>query len=145
MGISADVMVGHTATVQRTISDGDVALFALITGDHHPLHLDDHYASTTPFGQRIVPVALVSGIIEAALAATIPGKYAIIHEHALTFPQPLPVEDTMAITITVTALNVVAAQAHCRVVATRNDGAEIACGQVTLHLADVPPTDDDAP
>ncbi|MBA3826489.1 MAG: MaoC family dehydratase N-terminal domain-containing protein [Ktedonobacterales bacterium] len=138
MGISADLMVGQIATVARTISDADVALFALITGDHHPLHLDAHYAHATRFGQRIVPAALVSGIVEAALAATIPGKYAIICAQALAFAVPMLVEDTLTITITLMALDHATAHAHCGVVATRNDGAEVVRGTVTLQIEDLP-------
>jgi len=138
MGISADLMVGQVAMVARTISDADVALFALITGDHHPLHLDAHYASATHFGQRIVPAALVSGIIEAALAATIPGRYAIICEQSLAFVVPMLVEDTLTITITLTALDRAVDHAHCRVVATRDDGAEVVSGTVTLQIEDLP-------
>jgi 3-hydroxybutyryl-CoA dehydratase len=142
MSISADLMVGQVATVARTISDADVALFALITGDHHPLHLDAHYADATHFGQRIVPAALVSGIIEAALAATIPGRYAIICGLSLAFVAPMPVEDTLTITITLTALDDAAAHAHCGVVATRDDGAEVVRGTVTLHIEDLPAFDE---
>jgi 3-hydroxybutyryl-CoA dehydratase len=138
MDDSANLMVGQTATVTRMISDADVALFALITGDHHPLHLDAHYASRTHFGQRIVPTALVNGIIEAALAATIPGKYAIICNHALVFASPMPVEDTLVITLTLTSLDRATAHAHCQVVAVRNDGAEVVCGNVTLRIEDLP-------
>ncbi len=142
MGISADLMVGQTATVARTISDADVALFALITGDHHPLHLDAHYARATHFGHRIVPTALVSGIIEAALAATIPGRYAIVCQQTLAFAVPMPVEDTLTITITLSALDPAAARARCQVSATRDDGAEVARGEVTLRIEDLPTVED---
>jgi 3-hydroxybutyryl-CoA dehydratase len=142
MGISAEVMVGQTATVSRMISDADVALFALITGDHHPLHLDAHYASGTHYGHRIVPAALVSGIIEAALATAIDGTYGVINDHALVFVTPMPVEDTLTITITLASLDREAARAHCQVVATRNDGAEVVRGKVTLCIEDLPQADE---
>jgi 3-hydroxybutyryl-CoA dehydratase len=142
MSISAEVMVGQTTTVSRMISDADVALFALITGDHHPLHLDTHYATGTRYGHRIVPAALVSGIIEAALATAIDGTYGVINDHTLVFAAPMPVEDTLCITITLTSLDREAARAHCQVVATRDDGTEVVRGKVTLSIEDLPMVDE---
>lgn len=50
-------------TVGRTITEGDVYLFAGITGDHNPLHTDEEFGKTTPFGHRIAHGMLVTAIV----------------------------------------------------------------------------------
>lgn len=55
-------------TATRTVTDGDIQAFAEVSGDHNPLHLDDDYASQSPFGRRIahglLGLALASGLMQ---------------------------------------------------------------------------------
>ena len=48
-----EIRLGQTATYSKTIGEREVTLFALVSGDINPLHLDADYAKTTPFGERI--------------------------------------------------------------------------------------------
>jgi acyl dehydratase len=48
----ADIQLGQTATYSSTVGDKEVRLFAAVSGDVNPLHLDQAYAATTPFGER---------------------------------------------------------------------------------------------
>ena len=143
MSIFEGLVVGQTATVTRAITDADVALFALITGDHHPLHLDAHYAQSTHYGQRIVPAALISGVIEAALAENLPGRQGMVRCKRLEFLTPMAVDETLTVIITLLSLAPDEGRAHCAVVATQSDGAEVARGNVDLHIEDLPPFNDE--
>ncbi|EMA53793.1 MaoC family dehydratase [Halococcus thailandensis] len=60
--------VGDKVTFSKRLTDDDVRAFAAASGDTNPLHLDDEYAESTMFGERIVHGTLVSGLISAALA-----------------------------------------------------------------------------
>jgi 3-hydroxybutyryl-CoA dehydratase len=48
------VKIGEQATLSKTVTDADMLAFAAISGDFDPVHVDDEYAKTTPFGRRIV-------------------------------------------------------------------------------------------
>jgi 3-hydroxybutyryl-CoA dehydratase len=137
---------GETATYTRQVTDADVALFALITGDQHPLHLNQHYAAGTRFAQRIIPTTLIAGIVEAALATTIPGMCGVVQRQQLEFPALAYVDD--AITVTITVLGVEATQAHmcCGINASNQNGETVARGEMRLAIEDLPAVgeDDDA-
>jgi acyl dehydratase len=45
--------IGTQATLSRTITEDDILLFALVSGDHNPIHLDHDYAERSLFGKRI--------------------------------------------------------------------------------------------
>jgi acyl dehydratase len=129
---------GATGTYTRVITDADVALFALITGDQHPLHLDQNYALATSYGRRVVPPTLIGGIIEAALTAILPGTPKMLHCQSLEYPQPLFVESTLTVTIAIMPEPDATARIHCRISATDQDGVVVAIGATTLDVVDLP-------
>jgi len=136
---------GATATYTRPLRDADVALFALITGDQHPLHLDQQYASDTRFGRRVIPTALISGIVEVALATTIPGMQGMVRHQTLEYPALAFIDDEITVTITVLATNAATATICCGIAATNQDGALVARGETCLAIEHLPAvTEDDA-
>ncbi|MCA0417378.1 MAG: hypothetical protein LCH80_01420, partial [Proteobacteria bacterium] len=48
-----DLAIGRSESLMRTVMERDVALFAELSGDANPIHLCDHFAAGTKFGQRI--------------------------------------------------------------------------------------------
>jgi acyl dehydratase len=58
--------VGKTVTFSKTVSESDVYLFAGITGDFDPIHVDEEYAKTTQYGRRIAHGALTLGYMSTA-------------------------------------------------------------------------------
>ncbi|MBL6945448.1 MAG: MaoC family dehydratase [Rhodospirillales bacterium] len=60
------VEIGETAKFSKTVTDSDIALFAAISGDFDPVHMDDVYAKSTPFGKRIAHGIFVLGLLSAA-------------------------------------------------------------------------------
>ena len=55
--------VGETACFAKTITETDLVLFAGLTGDFDPIHVNEDYAARTPFGRRIAHGALVMGLL----------------------------------------------------------------------------------
>lgn len=131
--------VGQTASYTRFVSDADVALFALVTGDEHPLHLDVNYAAITHFTRRIVPTMLLNGIIEAACSKTIPGIRGIFSRQSLTFPAPAYVDDEITVAITVTSIAFDVRSMACQVIAHRSDGTIAISGETEFAIEDLPP------
>lgn len=93
--------VGDTATRTLTITDEAIRAFADIVGDHNPVHLDDDYASQTPFGKRVAHGILCGSVISAALANDLPGPGTIYLGQEFKFKKPVFVGDTLTATVTV--------------------------------------------
>lgn len=86
--------VGDHVHFEKTLTDADVRSFALTSGDTNPLHLDDEFAASTRFGQRIVHGTMVSGLISAALAR-LPGLVIYLSQD-LEFRNPVFIGDRVA-------------------------------------------------
>jgi 3-hydroxybutyryl-CoA dehydratase len=97
------LQIGSKATRTKTISAEDVETFARISGDNNPVHLDDDYAATTPFGRRIAHGMLTASLISALLANDLPGPGTIYLSQTLTFKAPVFLGETITATVEVTA------------------------------------------
>ena len=64
-----DLEIGQSASAQHVVTEGDIAAFADLSGDHNPVHLDEAFAQTTPFKGRIAH-GILSGAFISALIAT---------------------------------------------------------------------------
>jgi 3-hydroxybutyryl-CoA dehydratase len=106
--------IGTVASITRTISDSDVLLFANLTGDHNPVHLDANYAASTRFREPIAHGILTSGLISAVIGMKLPGLGAIYLNQTLKFLAPVFHGDT----ITASA-EVIAARSEKRILTLR--------------------------
>jgi len=91
----AEMPLGLTARVAKTITQADVTLFAGLTGDFNPLHVDHAYAATTRFGQPVVHGALLAGLVSAVLGMHLPGPGALYASQSLAFRKPVFLGDTI--------------------------------------------------
>ena len=83
--------VGDRVRFSKRLTDEDVRTFAAASGDTNPLHLDEEYAETTRFGERIAHGTLVSGLISAALAR-LPGLVIYLSQD-VEFHNPVGIGD----------------------------------------------------
>jgi 3-hydroxybutyryl-CoA dehydratase len=86
---------GMAAELSRTVTETDVVLFAGITGDTNPVHLDEEAARRSRFGGRIAHGILTAGLISAVLGTRLPGPGAIYMEQTLRFLRPVRIGDTV--------------------------------------------------
>jgi 3-hydroxybutyryl-CoA dehydratase len=96
--------IGTQATLSRTISEDDILLFALVSGDHNPIHLDAEYAERSLFGKRIAHGFLIGSLISAVLGNDMPGPGTIYLGQTLKFLAPIHIGDTVTVTVKVVAI-----------------------------------------
>ena len=99
-----ELKVGDSASMAKTISESDVYLFAGITGDYNPAHVNEEASRQTAFGGRIVHGILSAGLISAVLAMKLPGPGTIYLGQELKFTKPVRFGDTVTATCTVSEI-----------------------------------------
>lgn len=90
-----EINVGDTGSVSKTVTEADVILYAGITGDNNPVHVNDIEAKASRFGQRIAHGMLSAGFISAVLGTCLPGKGTIYMGQTLKFLRPVHIGDTV--------------------------------------------------
>ena len=100
----ANLHVGQAAVYDRVVQDGDIELFAELSGDNNPVHLDAEFAETTVFKGRIAHGMLSAAFISKVLGTQLPGEGAIYLEQNLRFKAPVRPGDGVRTTVTVTDL-----------------------------------------
>jgi 3-hydroxybutyryl-CoA dehydratase len=96
-----ELAVGQTASFTKTVSESDVYLFAGITGDFNPAHVNETYAKNTAFKTRIAHGMLSAGLISNVLGNQLPGPGTIYMQQQLNFRAPVAIGDTITATIEV--------------------------------------------
>ncbi|MBV1951552.1 MAG: MaoC family dehydratase [Cycloclasticus sp.] len=106
-GFSIEEMsLGQTASMSKTVTEADIVLFAGITGDFNPAHIDEEYAQNSMFKGRIAHGMLSAGFISATLAMKLPGPGTIYLSQNMKFKAPVRIGDTVKTTVTVTDINI---------------------------------------
>jgi 3-hydroxybutyryl-CoA dehydratase len=93
--------VGQSATYGRTISEADIVLFAGVSGDDNPVHLNEIYASESMFKGRIAHGMLTASYISTVIGTRLPGPGTIYLGQSLKFRAPVRAGDTVAATVTI--------------------------------------------
>lgn len=97
-----DLKPGMSASYGKTVGEADIVLFAGVSGDTNPVHLDEDYAKATMFKTRIAHGMLSAGFISTVLGTKLPGPGAIYMSQNLKFKAPVKIGDTVLATCTVT-------------------------------------------
>lgn len=96
--------VGDRATLSRTITPDDIALFTSLSGDRNPLHYDEEAAQRTPFGGIVVQGGVTSAILNAVVVEHLPGPGTVFIQTNLQFLAPVRPGDTITGEVTVAAV-----------------------------------------
>lgn len=127
------IEVGMSESVSKTITDADIVLFAGISGDFNPIHIDEEYAKGTLWGGRIAHGGIAVALISAVLGTKLPGPGSIYISQNLRFLAPIRVGDTVCATVSVSSKD---SQKKRVVLATRCAVGDVvvAEGESTLKL-----------
>jgi 3-hydroxybutyryl-CoA dehydratase len=90
-----EINVGDTAFHSKTITETDINLFAGISGDFNPLHVNEAYAQTTQFGRRVAHGGISFSMISGLLGMKLPGPGTMHVSQKLDFRKPVFAGDTL--------------------------------------------------
>ena len=93
--------VGQKASISKTVEERDVQLFAAVSGDNNPVHLDAAFAAETLFKERIAHGMFSGALISAAIACELPGPGTIYLGQQLRFTRPVKLGDTLSVELEV--------------------------------------------
>lgn len=129
------VQVGESAEFSKTLSEADLAMFAALSGDFDPIHMDDSYAAKSRFGKRIA-----HGILSMALLSTVsaaisrrakergsPGVSVSLGYDRIRFLKPVFVGDTLTARYTIQALE--GDRSRSKVEVLNQDGDTVVAGE----------------
>lgn len=100
-----DLEIGLTRSLTKVIEDWDIRMFADVSTDRNPVHLDDDYARDTRFGGRIAHGMLTASLISAVIGEQLPGHGTVYMKQSLTFLAPVFPGDEVIAEVTVAEIN----------------------------------------
>lgn len=96
-----DLSAGMTAIFAKTVTEADIVLFAGISGDINPVHLNHEFATETMFEGRIAHGMLTASFISTVIGTKLPGPGAIYLKQSLNFKAPVRAGDTVRARVTI--------------------------------------------
>ena len=114
-----DLEIGMKRHVSKVVTEHDIELFAQVSTDHNPVHLDDDYAQDTIFEGKIAHGMLTAGLISAVIGEQLPGHGTVYLGQTLKFLAPVRPGDLVRAEVEVTAIDYskrrVNLDTHCEV------------------------------
>lgn len=96
-----DFKIGDTKSITKATSDDTVKIFAELTGDFNPLHVNEEFAQKSMFKRRLVHGAFSSGLISTVIGMKLPGPGALYLDQFCKFKKPVFIGDILTATATV--------------------------------------------
>ena len=99
-----ELSLGMCESFMKTVMADDIVGFAMLSGDHNPIHLSDHFAKHTRFGERIAHGLYTASLISAVLGMKLPGPGAVYLSQTLNFKGPVKIGDVVTVSAQVVEL-----------------------------------------
>ncbi|MBI4797396.1 MAG: MaoC family dehydratase [Desulfarculus sp.] len=127
-----DLQKGDTASFSKTISEADIYLFAGVTGDFNPAHIDEQYAKGTFFKTRIAHGSLLAGFISTVMGTMLPGPGTVYVRQELNFLAPARIGDTTTAVAEVLEIDAAKNRVHLRTFCRNQDAVILVDGTATV-------------
>ena len=101
----SELSEGQSESYARTVTEADIVLFAGVSGDDNPVHMNQEWASQTMFKGRIAHGMLSAGYISTVIGTRLPGPGSIYMSQSLKFRAPVRIGDTVTATVTIREIN----------------------------------------
>lgn len=139
MGKTIDqIKIGDRAEFAKTVTETDIYLYAGITGDFNPAHVNETYAKNTFFKTRIAHGMLTAGFISAILANQLPGPGTIYLKQELSFLAPVRIGDTITGCVEVLELIGEKNRIRLKTSCTNQDGVVVLDGEALVSPPKAP-------
>lgn len=100
-----EIEIGMTSSRTKHVTDRDIQLFAEVSTDRNPVHLDEAYARETRFEGRIAHGMLTAALVSAVIGEQLPGHGTVYLGQSLKFMAPVRPGDDLTARVTVTAID----------------------------------------
>lgn len=127
-----ELEVGQEATFTKTVTEADVTLFAGVTGDMNPLHVDRVAAEESRFGGRVAHGLLAAGFVSAVLGTRLPGPGCIYLGQTLRFTAPVRIGDTVTAHVEIEELDSDDRRARLSTTCSLQDGTRVLEGEADV-------------
>ena len=128
-----DIKIGMSAVYTQTITDADIKMFAGLSGDRNPIHLDDNYAQDSRFKKRIAHGMITASFFSALFGTKIPGEGCVYTRQSLNFKKPIYVNDTVVTSIEVVKIDLNSRRVKFKTVCTVN-GSIVIDGEIEIYI-----------
>ena len=136
--IIEQLKLGDAAEFGKTISESDIYLYAGITGDFNPAHVNESYAENTFFKTRIAHGMLTAGLISAVLANQLPGPGTIYLKQDLRFLAPVRIGDTITARVEIIELIHDKNRVRLKTVCSNQEGVTVLDGEALVSAPKAP-------
>ena len=127
-----EIAIGDRASLTRTASTQDIALFAAVSGDMNPAHMDPHFAASDRFGHVVVHGMWTAALVSAVLGTRLPGPGTIYLGQELHFRRPVQPGDEVTATVEVVDKNAAKGEVRLATQCTLRDGTVVLSGLATV-------------
>jgi len=124
--------IGDTAEFAKTVSESDIYLYAGITGDFNPAHINEDYAKNTFFKTRIAYGMLSAGFISTVIGNELPGTGSIYVKQDLRFLAPVRIGDTITARVEVIEIMDGKNRVRLKTVCVNQEGTQVLDGEATV-------------
>ncbi|HTY21818.1 MAG TPA: MaoC family dehydratase [Desulfomonilaceae bacterium] len=127
-----EIQAGDSAEFTKTISESDIYLYAGVTGDFNPAHINEPYAQKTFFKTRIAHGMLIAGFISTVLANKLPGPGTIYIRQEVDFLAAVHIGDTITARVEVTEVMVDKNRVKVRTTCVNQHGTQVLAGEAVV-------------
>jgi 3-hydroxybutyryl-CoA dehydratase len=97
--------IGMSASYAQTITEADITIFAGVSGDKNPAHVNEEYARESRFKRRIAHGMISASFFSGLLGTKLPGAGCVYTSQTLNFKRPVYIGETVTATVTVTEID----------------------------------------
>lgn len=134
----SEIQNGDFAEFSKTVSESDVYLYAGVTGDLNPAHINEAYAEKTFFKTRIAHGMLTAGFISAILGMHLPGPGTIYLKQELKFLAPVRIGDTITARAEVIEVDADKNRIRLKTTCSNQDGTRVLDGEAMVSPPKAP-------
>jgi 3-hydroxybutyryl-CoA dehydratase len=127
-----ELRVGDRAEFSKTITETDVYLYAGVTGDLNPAHINEEYAKKTFFKTRIVHGMLLAGLISGVLGNKLPGPGTVYIRQELNFLAPVRMGDTITASVEILEIMAEAKRIRAKTTCVNQEGTLVLDGEAIV-------------